>query len=78
MAGFFSPGIEPIICIRSITWLNLAARLVAEPVHGPSPVDAWTVVRVSHALDRGPWPAILDPVALVAALPGARLAYLAR
>ena len=40
---------------------------MAEPVPGPRPVDAWLMLRVSHAGPPGPWSAILDPVALVRA-----------
>jgi hypothetical protein len=46
---------------------NPPARLVAEPVPGPRPVDAWTVARVPYPGPPGPWSAILDPVALVRA-----------
>lgn len=67
MAGFFVSGIGPIMCIQSITWSNPPARLVAESIPGPRPVDAWSVLRVSHAGPPGPWSAILDPVAVVRA-----------
>jgi hypothetical protein len=65
--GFFTSGIGPIVCIQSITWSNPPARLVAETVRDAGPVDAWLMLRVSHAVPRGPWPAILDPAALVRA-----------
>jgi hypothetical protein len=40
---------------------NLAARLVADPVPGPRPVDAWAVVRVPHHLGRPPVSLVRDP-----------------
>ncbi len=66
VAGFFVPGIEPIVCIHPIAWLNSPARLAADPVPWSWPIDAWLMPRVSDAARRGPWPAILDPLALVA------------
>jgi hypothetical protein len=64
MAGFFTPGIGPTVCIQSVLWPNPPARLVAEPGPGPRQVDAWTVARVSHAGRPGPWPVIRGPLAL--------------
>ena len=64
MPGFFVSGIGPIVCIQSITWSNLADHMLAEPIPGPRPVDAWLMLRVSHAGRRGPGPVIRGPRAL--------------
>ena len=66
VAGFFVPGIEPIVCIHPIAWLNSPARLAADPVPWSWPIDAWLMLRVSDAAWRGPWPVIRGPPALVA------------